>query len=144
MASRASRFVQRITRSVRTCVRRVIRRRSRRNSTIIIPAVNESRSSAGRGSSEVVCVGTESTSTDDVNEAPAADTPVGSRTRISEPRTSLSTTGATLGFSDAATLQGSVFSLAEVEVFGPPINILEGVEYEWWYNIGERYYISAN
>lgn len=144
MPSRASRFVQRFTRSVHRCVRRVIRRRSRRNSTIVIPAVNESRSSAGRDSSEVVYVGTESTSTDDVNEASAADTLVGSRTSISEPRASSSTTGATLGLSDATTLQGSIFSQAEVEVFGPPVNILEGIENEWFYNMGKRSYISAN
>ena len=128
MTSRTSRFIQRVTRSVRTCVQRVIRRKSRRNSTvIIIPAVNVSRSSAGRGSAEIASVGTETTSTEDVHEVATADTSATGSTRISESRASISTTGATVGVSDAVTPGESVFSLPEAELFGSPFNILEGI-----------------
>ena len=149
MVSRVSRFIKRVTRSVRTCVQRVTRKRSRRNSTPMIPAVNVSRSSVGRVSADIASVGTESTSTQDIDEVPAADVSTASNSRISEPRRSRSITRVTVGIDDDIILEGSIYSVARTESSDSSdssetsINLLEGVENERWYNRGKRRYIPV-
>ena len=140
MTSRASRFVRRVTRFIRSNSTRVARRRSRGDSPPVIPAVTISRSSVGRASVDMVTVGTQRASTQDV---PAAGTPAANGVGDSDVGASVPTTDDAVAVDAATTPEGSVPSLTRAETPESQINILQGVEREWWYWEGKRCCSSA-